>query len=152
MSKKKGEEPGEPDKPSKLPEISEKVERQIGDLVPGSARKQVVARVSKMLYEERFSGPIPHPQHMAAYEEICPGAADRLISMAEASLQSQIEEVAADISDRKQGLWMGFAAFLALVVAAAACAIYGQVVFAGLLLGAGVIGIVARFVTRHYGE
>ena len=31
----------------------------------------------------RFSGPLPHPEDLAKYEQVLPGAADRIISMAE---------------------------------------------------------------------
>ena len=34
---------------------------------------------SKMTY----SGPLPLPQHLERYEDVCPGAADRIIAMAE---------------------------------------------------------------------
>lgn len=33
--------------------------------------------------QESFLGPLPHPAHFAAYDETLPGAADRLLSMAE---------------------------------------------------------------------
>ncbi len=35
------------------------------------------------LREERHSGPLPHPVILAAYEEIMPGAAERIFKMAE---------------------------------------------------------------------
>ncbi len=31
----------------------------------------------------RFSGPLPHPEDLAKYEQVLPGSADRIISMAE---------------------------------------------------------------------
>lgn len=43
------------------------------------AVKEVVIKAMK----EEFSGPIPHPDTIRKYEEILPGAADRIISMAE---------------------------------------------------------------------
>lgn len=43
------------------------------------AVKEVVIKAMK----EEFSGPIPHPDTIQKYEEILPGAADRIISMAE---------------------------------------------------------------------
>lgn len=32
---------------------------------------------------EQFSGPIAHPKHLREYEDIVPGSAERIISMAE---------------------------------------------------------------------
>ena len=33
--------------------------------------------------EMTYSGPLPHPKHLEKYEDVCPGAADRIIAMAE---------------------------------------------------------------------
>ena len=38
----------------------------------------IVARVTVA----QFSGPLPHPGHLGEYENIMPGAADRIIGMA----------------------------------------------------------------------
>lgn len=39
----------------------------------------------RAILEERseFSGPLPHPEIFERYEQICPGAADRILTMAE---------------------------------------------------------------------
>jgi uncharacterized membrane protein len=34
-------------------------------------------------HKQTFSGPIPHPDVLARYDQVCPGAADRIIGMAE---------------------------------------------------------------------
>ena len=40
---------------------------------------------------EQHSGPLPHPSTLEGYEVICPGAADRIISMAEEALRHRNE-------------------------------------------------------------
>ncbi|HEY0153893.1 MAG TPA: DUF2335 domain-containing protein [Longimicrobium sp.] len=50
-------------------------ERQ-GEFFPGEIR---VSRVSTT-----FSGPIPLPTHLREYEQVLPGSADRIVTMAEA--------------------------------------------------------------------
>ena len=45
--------------------------------------RKVVAKV----IESEFSGPIPPPNIMRGYEEILPGAADRILSMAERQIE-----------------------------------------------------------------
>ncbi len=42
-----------------------------------------VGKVVVKAIKEEFSGPIPHPDIIEKYERILPGAADRIISMAE---------------------------------------------------------------------
>ena len=53
----------------------------------GSNKKQrqdaVVKPDQSVTYAEHYQGPLPPPVHLADYEEICPGAADRIITMAE---------------------------------------------------------------------
>lgn len=49
-------------------------------VVPEEPRYQVsLARFEAELFE----GPLPHPETLARYESICPGAADRIFGMAE---------------------------------------------------------------------
>lgn len=52
-----------------------------------------------------FSGPLPHPEIFERYEKICPGAADRILTMAEvqSSHRQQIEK-AFIFSRNKQSL------------------------------------------------
>ena len=45
---------------------------------PASAGPRIVG-----LATQGFSGPIPHPEILKGYETICPGAAERIIKMAE---------------------------------------------------------------------
>lgn len=63
-------------------------------------------------------GPIPHPDILKGYEDICPGAADRIIAMAEHESEARHEfnrtALNATINDTKRGMW--FAALLALVI------------------------------------
>ncbi|MDR3259116.1 MAG: DUF2335 domain-containing protein [Fusobacteriaceae bacterium] len=47
--------------------------------------------------QESFSGPLPHPGILKMYEDIIPGSADRLMSMAENNQRLQ-----ADVINREQ--------------------------------------------------
>ena len=59
------------------------------------------------------SGPLPRPEDVAAYEATCPGAADRIITMAEkqASHRQELERavVNSNISNERRGQWLAFA-------------------------------------------
>lgn len=56
----------------------------------------------------RFSGPVPHPDDLARYDEILPGAADRIFAMAkkEQAHRHFKERKTLEISSR--GQWFGF--------------------------------------------
>ncbi len=61
---------------------------------------------------ERFSGPIPPPNMMRDYEDVLPGSADRILTMAEREQSRQIEY-------DNRGLLFGFIATLALIALSA---------------------------------
>ncbi|MBX9644638.1 MAG: DUF2335 domain-containing protein [Novosphingobium sp.] len=100
--------------------------------------------------EERFSGPIAHPKHLRDYEEICPGAADRIISMAERSIQHaqdlQSQAMAGDIDDVRAGRAYGFWALMALIAAASGATYFDHEVIAGAFLGAGALGVIGQLI------
>lgn len=133
-------------------ELRQKIEEQIGPLVSGGqSRVQVIERVTQMMSAEIYKGPIPHPRHLQAYEDVCPGAADRLIKMAETA-QARHEDrrdrlIECEYDDRKLGLFLGFAALLAVVGSGVFLVYIGQTVVGSGLLGAAVLGtVVGSFV------
>lgn len=133
-------------------EFAEKVERELGPLIPETARKKVLERAVQIMVreEEQFSGPVPHPRHMQQYEDACPGAADRMIRMAENVTEAQIEFARTELlhshADRKLGLYLGFGALALILIAAVVLALFDKPVMAGSILGLGTLGIVARFI------
>jgi uncharacterized membrane protein len=58
--------------------------------------------------QEEFSGPLPHPQILEYYDHISPGAADRILAMAEkqALHRQELEKaiVQSDIANEKRGM------------------------------------------------
>ncbi len=67
-----------------------------------------------------FEGPLPDPESLAGYEHICPGAADRIIRMAEAQSRHRHEieraVIASNCKVQERGPLFGF--ILALIVVA----------------------------------
>jgi len=61
---------------------------------------------------EMFSGPLPPPEMLGKYEEICSGAADRIIKMAEtqSSHRQKLENkvISSDIKNEKTGMNYSF--------------------------------------------
>jgi len=148
LSKKTIEKPGEV---TEVATLEAEIDRQIGDLVPQKAREEVVRRVSTTLTAEFFSGPIAHPRHLREYENILPGAADRIISMAEKQNNHGIDVnnkmLAAEIADRRLGMILGACSFAGLVICALISALYTKgAVVPGFFLTAAAIGAVSTFI------
>jgi uncharacterized membrane protein len=133
-----------------LDELAQQIARRISNLVPQPQREQVVAQMVSLVSAERFSGPIAHPRHLREYEEICPGAADRIISMAEKNLEHaqilQTQAMASDIADVKAGRAYGFWALMAIIIAASWSAFNGQEGIALAFLGAGALGVIGQLI------
>jgi uncharacterized membrane protein len=93
--------------------FASEIAKRVSAIVGRDKAPQVTAQVVA-LFSERFSGPIAHPRHLREYEDIVPGAADRIIRMAEDALihQKKMEEIAllANVKDSKDGRLFGFAA------------------------------------------
>jgi uncharacterized membrane protein len=131
-------EPSEPEETSKSQEAQEadtdRVVREIDDLPPDKRRKVVSAM---------YSGPIPPATELQAYEQIVPGAADRIIALAEgeAEHRRRQEEKMVDSScgDSRLGLWLGFFMGLAALVLSGLIACYANP-YAGSVLAFTSIG------------
>lgn len=144
----------EPEPPPNSDDLQRELEKRIGNLVPGGAREQVVRQVLLAVREE-YGGPLPHPRHFEQFEAICPGAADRILQMAEKEQQAQIDlatmQLNGEIADRTRGMHYGFWSLIALVVGAVVCGVTGHDILAGVFLGAAALGTVARFVLGRNG-
>ncbi len=58
------------------------------DVIDAEEIKTELKRLEQIMIrtEERFSGPLPHPEHFKKYNQIVPGSANRLLKMAEDDL------------------------------------------------------------------
>lgn len=87
------------------------IREEILSLIPNEDDKKKAMLVMAS-YEEKYSGPIPHPKHLEAYENICKGLADRLVKMAEAqqSHRFNIENkaITEQVGSNKRGQWFAF--------------------------------------------
>jgi len=134
--------------------LKEALDQQIGPLVPQQQRGEIVGRVYSMLVSERFSGPMPHPRHLREYDEILPGAAERILVMAERAQSHNAEMegliIRGEVYDQKLGLWLGFAALIVLVGLASLFGFIGNIAMAALLLSAAALGVISVFVTGRF--
>lgn len=133
------------------------VDRKIGSLLPQKARKEIVSQLTSLVISESFAGPIAHPRHLREYEQICPGAADRIIAMAEKrnehhiNMESRVLD--AETSDQRRGMVFGASLFGLLILAALIVALVSRDwKLAGIFLGAAALGGVALFIKGRNGR
>lgn len=86
--------------------------------VPASKEGKVVLQARRL-----HQGPLPAPESLAQYENICPGAADRIISMAESELKAINKMRIKEYRAQRLGVILGFFAVI-MVIALTGFAIY----------------------------
>jgi uncharacterized membrane protein len=105
---------------------------------------------------QSFSGPLPPPELLGRYDSLCPGSADRIITVAEkesehrrsieqALVRSDIEQEVRDSHEARRGQVCALIITLAAIVAGSFTALHGHEI-AGSIIGVGGIGgIVTSF-------
>lgn len=97
-----------------------------------------------------FQGPLPPPETLARYEEICPGAADRILSMAEAQSRHRqgLEErvIASNCRAQDRGPLLGFVLALGVIGLGAYLILKGREISGLVALVTALIAIVVPFV------
>lgn len=97
-----------------------------------------------------FSGPIPPPAHLEQYERILPGAAERILKMAEEqsahrrSLEKQV--IGSGVKRAHLGLWFGLCVGLAGFVVVGYCAYLGFETLAAIIAALDLGSLVGVFV------
>lgn len=117
---------------------------------PEQNPKSTLIGVSRTETAASYSGPIPPPSMLASYNEILPGAADRILKMAEdqSKHRQDIEKkvIDNDILTSRLGVVFGFLIAISFLIAAVIGALSGHPVFGGLLGTGGLTGLVSVFI------
>ena len=99
---------------------------------------------------QAFSGPLPPPEVLQKYNEISPGAADRIITMAEneAAHRHEIEQLIVRSEAREGRIGQIFALIIGVVTICTGglTAVYGSPIAGGFIGTGGVIGLVSAFI------
>ncbi len=97
---------------------------------------------NEVVVQEHFSGPLPPPSVLARFDHVVPGAAERILLMAEqqSAHRRELERkvVASDIARAKWGQVLGFIIAIVGLAASTLIAIYGSAVTGGVV-GAGTL-------------
>jgi len=92
--------------------------------------------------ETSFSGPLPSPETLKKFDEVIPGAAERIIKMAEGQFEHRTElerkVINSDIERSKWGQILGFVIAIVGLVCAVIISIYGSQI-GGAALGLGTL-------------
>jgi uncharacterized membrane protein len=132
--------------------ISEKIQREIekSDETNGDLVRKVAGVVLSIVQEDSFSGPLPHPKHLAEYDRVLPGAANRIIAMAEKEQEHRHEwenrALKFDFSYSILGILLGFLIALALLILAYVSSRAGHPTVSLAFLAASTVGMVASFI------
>ncbi|MBU7579816.1 MAG: DUF2335 domain-containing protein [Porphyrobacter sp.] len=109
-------------------------------------------RVIAMSLTKIHSGPLPAPDDLAHYEAISPGAAERIISMAEANMNHRhaMERtiVQSEYGLRSRGQWLALAALVAMLGVIAFTFWIGHPVEAAILGGGTLATVTGLFLAR----
>ena len=80
-------------------------------------KRNEAERVIGMVLHKTHSGPLPAPEDLAHYDAICPGAANRIITMAENNMEHRqsMEKtlVRSEYGLRTRGQWLAITALFA---------------------------------------
>lgn len=116
-------------------------------------QRRVIESTMIAMEQRSYSGPLPAPEDFAAYEKVLPGSTDRIISMAEKSLDSRINNEKTIIETRlKQsgrGQILGFILALFFVIISLILALTGHEVLAGIIASGDIISLAVIFVLNR---
>lgn len=124
------------------------------DAVPES-KKEEVKEALMIIRSEMYSGPIPPPEALARYEEIQPGAADRILKMAEKQqghrMALETKAIGGQVDQSKRGQLFGFIlVFVCIAVAVFFAVYFGMTAFAVTFLCVTMVSVVGLFVTGKF--
>ena len=125
------------------------------DQAPSTTPEKPLTRLMSASYA--YSGPLPAPADLAAYDRVHPGLADRIVRMAEeernhrANLEKQLVEASIrDIplarADAREGRWCAVLVSFGAFAAISLCAYWKCEWIGSVLAGATIVGLATAFI------
>ncbi len=131
-------------------------EIQNSEILSKSKNARTKSKQQIVLEREYFVGPIPPPNILKQYNDIQPGFADRIISLAEKENQHRHEIEKSFVNNNfslyRAGQICGCFVTSLAIVTGAVVAIKGSVAFGGLLSTAGLAALASTFIYGKYQE
>ena len=153
-SSKSADEEAATPKNNSTQDVSRTPEDMLLDMIPEPKKEEAMSIIRAMvvMHSESFSGPIPPPSILKEYEEMQPGAADRILKMAENQAEHRMElekkAIGGQIKQSSRGQIFGLIIIILLIIAAFAFAyFFGMTEFAAKFLSWTMVIIVGIFVS-----
>jgi uncharacterized membrane protein len=116
-------------------------------------KRREAEQVVGMILHKSHSGPLPCPEDLAHYDAISPGAANRIIAMAESNMvhrhTMESAVVRSEYGLRTRGQWLAILALLAMLSVIVFAFWIGQPIAAGVLGSATLISVTGMFLNRE---
>ena|SRR5579863_439249 len=144
---------GDAQKPEANAGLPARIERALVEAVSQpqklqEIRREIVSYVHEV--QEVYAGPLPHPEHLDQFERTLPGAADRILIMAEQEQTHrhtwEQRELGSSILTERIGLFGGIAVAISLIAGALVCAIWDQKTIGIALVAASGVSMVPAII------
>lgn len=135
----------------KLPEDVNKVLEELTE-----EQRRVLMGTMVAMEQKMYSGPLPPAEEIEAYERTCPGAADRIITMTEKSLDHRMANekliVSEETKQSARGQVLGFILAVFFGVIALVLGLYGHEILAGIIASGDIVSLAIIFVLNKVPE
>jgi uncharacterized membrane protein len=123
--------------------------------LPQDVRPQVMRMVEIVVSQiTKFSGPLPPPDQLAKYNQVLPGAADRIMTMAEHQSAHRMEleklVVSGQLNQSNRGQTLAFIIAILFLIGALTATLLGHDAVGGALGTTAVLGLVATFIAGKW--
>lgn len=136
------------------------IERVISETVPEALKKfpsevqpqaiELVRAVVSAVRVTAYSGPLPPAEELKRYDVVLPGAADRILTMAENQSKHRINlesaVIPSQLKESERGQWLAFSVAILCIAATTAVTFGGYPTVGCVLGGTTVVGLVTVFV------
>lgn len=150
-----GQERKHPPHPPEKRDESSGLQESAGAQASGRADASGQEEASLVVRTAAYSGPLPPASEFARYESVLPGAADRILAMAEKEQEFQIEQARRALEhecrNRDRGQWFGFVSLLAVLGCGFGLAWLGAYKIAGTLFAVAIGAVLAAFILGRDG-
>jgi len=133
--------------------MSKKKNKTPANVRPTTQKLNKQNQIEAQVTTQQFSGPVPHPEILREYDQILPGAAERILTMAELDQKHQIEldsnaqHLAA--KEIKRGQIFGLVVSISAFITSIASLILSFEKAAMVIGGTTVVGLVTVFLTSR---
>lgn len=130
--------------------MSKKTDKHHRDHLPTEHKGNSTKNIQLAQRASFFQGPLPPPETLERYNLIVPGAAERILSMAEVQArhrqQLELKIIESDIRNARTGLHYGLIIGLVSIMGGVLCIWSGHEIGGSILGGVGLTGLVGVFV------